>query len=91
MGQSVTPCPWLTLLAVTPATIGGLVRVPHLAVAFIPLQNGFVCPTVWAVLMCGLRFPLRWWLCGWLRWSLDAEPLRRLLHLRLDAGEVHAA
>ena len=38
--------------------------------------------------MCTLRHTLRWWLCGWLGWSPDAEPLKGCLNLRLDAGEV---
>jgi hypothetical protein len=81
---------WLTLLAATPTAIRGLVRVPDLAVALIPLEHSFVCLTVRALVVCGLRRALawrRWWLC----WSLDAEPFTRLLDLRFDAGEVHPA
>ena len=71
-GAERAPCPWLTLLAATPATIGGLVRVPDLAVAFIPLQHGLVCVTVWAILVCRLRRTLVGGVGGWAgAWTLS--------------------
>jgi hypothetical protein len=70
-GQGVAYPTLCLLLAPTPLAIGELVRVPDLAVALIPLQDGFVCVTVWAVIVCVLRRTLRWWLWG----SRDAEPL----------------
>src|SRR5262249_28531199 len=84
-------CPWLTLLAAKPAAISGLVRVPYLAVARIPLQHGLMGMTVRAVPVCGLALTLGSGLRWRLRWRLDAEPLGGLLDLRLDTGEVHPA
>jgi hypothetical protein len=81
----------LPLLATTPLTVGAFVRVPHLTIALIPLQQSVVYSTEWAVLICRLSHTLRWWLRRWLRWNPDAEPLARLLDLRLDASEVHPA
>src|SRR5262245_16190333 len=77
----------LPLLATTPLTVGEFVRVPHATVALIPLEHGFMCVAVWTFVRVRLRRALSWWL----RWSLDAEPLARLLDLRLDTGEVHTA
>jgi hypothetical protein len=90
-GQGVTYPTLLPLLATTPLTVGAFVRVPHVTIALIPLQHSVVYATEWAVLMCRLSHTLRWWLRGWLCWSLDAEPLARLLDLRLDAEEIHTA
>ena len=90
-GQGVTCPTLLPLPATTPLTVGEFVRVPHLTIALIPLQQSVVYATVWAVLICRLSHTLRRWLRGWLRWSLDAEPLAHLLDLRLDAEEIHTA
>jgi len=90
-GQGVSYPTLLPLVPTTPLTVGAFVRVPHLTIALIPLQQSVVYSTEWAVLVCGLRPTLRWWLRGWLGRSLDAEPLARLLHLRLAAEEIHTA
>ena len=65
----------LPLFATTPLTVNEFVRVPDLTITLIPLEHGVVCVTVWAVLVCGLRRPLRWWLRWWLCWRLHLEPL----------------
>ena len=88
MGRAGRTYPTLfALLPPTPAPISSLVRVPHPAIALIPLQHGVVGSTVRALVMVRLRHTLGWWLRG----SLDAEPLGRLFDLRLDAREVHPA
>jgi hypothetical protein len=90
-GQGVTYPTLLPLFATTPLTVGAFVRVPHLTIALIPLQHCVVYSTEWAVLIGRLSHTLRRWLRRWLRWSLDAEPLARLLDLRLNTGEIDTA